>query len=155
MDLLLKSCQDVAEVFKPENGLMGLTMNFALMRRLHLSFLLPAVLIHMILLSTIANSICAQTVESQEPILPTTQAIPKSTTDVITWQGNVEFKYEQQKIIATSDKAEYFQSERKLILSGNVKVSQEGIIREVETATFFVTDEVKVTADIVNMPSYK
>jgi lipopolysaccharide assembly outer membrane protein LptD (OstA) len=130
-------------------------MNFTLMRRLHLSFLLPAVLVHMILLATIANSVYAQMSENQEPILPATQAIPKKTSDVITWQGNVEFKYEPQKITATSDKAEYFQSERKVVLSGNVKISQSGKMQSAETATFFVTDEIKVTADAVNMPTYK
>jgi lipopolysaccharide export system protein LptA len=130
-------------------------MNVTLMRRLHLPFLLPAVLIHMILLATIANSVYAQMSENQKPILPATQVTPKKTSDVIAWQGNVEFKYEPQKIIATSDKAEYFQSERKVVLSGNVKISQEGKVQEAETATFFVTDEIKVTADAVNMPNYK
>ncbi len=129
-------------------------MNFILMRRLHLSFLLPAVLIHLILLATTANSVYAQMSENQESI-PAKQAISKNTSDAITWQGNVEFKYEPQKITATSDKAEYFQSERKVVLSGNVKISQSGKVQEAETATFFVTDEIKITADAVNMPTYK
>jgi lipopolysaccharide export system protein LptA len=128
-------------------------MSFTLMRRLHLSFLLPSVLVHMIVLATIANSVCAQTTENQVPI-PAPQATPKTKSDAITWQGNVEFKYEPQKITATSDKAEYFQSERKVVLSGNVKIFQEGKMQEVETATFFVTDEIKVTADAVSMPTY-
>ncbi|MBF2064378.1 MAG: LPS export ABC transporter periplasmic protein LptC [Calothrix sp. C42_A2020_038] len=142
--------------------------NFAWLRRLHLSFLLPGVLTYVVLLHATANSIYAQTLENQAPTVntiqtPANQAVSINVIvepatvltrhDVITWLGDVEFRCELQKITATAEKAEYYQSEQKVVLTGKVKIIQTGQSHEAETATFFV-NEFKITGDKVNMPNY-
>jgi lipopolysaccharide assembly outer membrane protein LptD (OstA) len=157
----------------------SLLTNFAWLRRLHLSFLLPGVLVYVVLLHATVNSTYAQAAENQAPSegiiqMPSNQApsegiiqIPNNqaptkvniqpTTgvvwhNIITWSGNVEFRYDPQKINATAEKAEYYQSEQKVVLTGSVKVEQAGQLREAETVTFFVESEFKITADKLAMP---
>jgi lipopolysaccharide assembly outer membrane protein LptD (OstA) len=158
----------------------SLFTNFVWLRRLHLSFLLPGVLIYMVLLNANVMSVNAQTSGGEAPVTKKVQA-PANTApttgviqapvegapganmliqpatvikqnDVITWSGNVEFRYEAQKITATAQKAEYYKSEQKVVLTGGVKVIQAGQSHEAETATFFVTNEFKMMADKVAMP---
>ncbi len=185
----------------------SLLTNFAWLRRLHLSFLLPGVLIYVVLLNATISSIYAQTSEQapptgtiqtppikgvpingriQNPVkgapptgttqtppikgapptgtiqtpvkgAPTTNLLVQPATalmrDVITWSGDVEFKDEQQKITATAEKAEYYKSEQKVVLTGNVKIMRASQSYEAETATFFVTNQFKMTADKVAMPN--
>ncbi|BAZ15156.1 OstA family protein [Calothrix sp. NIES-4071] len=148
----------------------SLLINFAWLRRLHLSFLLPGVLIYVVLLNTTISSIYAQTPVTEAPttgtvqtpvqtpvgVAPTTNLLVQPAAmlfDVITWSGDVEFRYEQQKITATAEKAEYYKSEQKVVLTGSVKIMQAGQSQEAETATFFVTNEFKMTADKVIMPN--
>lgn len=157
----------------------GLLSNFAQARGLHLSFLLPFVLTYAVLLNATINSVYAQAPDYVAPTngtiptsvtgAPTNGTIPTSVTgapttnllvqpavprvnDVITWFGDVEFKYEPQKITATAEKAEYYKLEQKVVLTGKVKIVRAGQAYEAETATFFVTNEFKMTADKVAMP---
>ncbi|BDA68102.1 hypothetical protein RIVM261_024050 [Rivularia sp. IAM M-261] len=145
----------------------GLLSNFAQARGLHLSFLLPGVLIYAVLLNATINSVYAQAPD----LAPTNGTIPTPVTgapttntnllvqpgvprvnDVITWSGDVEFKYEPEKVTATAEKAEYYKLEQKVVLTGQVKILRAGQPYEAETATFFVTNEFKMTADKVAMP---
>ncbi|RUT06666.1 hypothetical protein DSM106972_029230 [Dulcicalothrix desertica PCC 7102] len=182
----------------------GLLSNFAQARGLHLSFLLPGVLIYAVLLNATINSVYAQapdlspnngtiptpvtgaatngtiptpvtgaptngTIPTPVTGAPTNGTIPTPVTgapttnllvqpgvprvnDVITWSGDVEFRYEPQKITATAEKAEYYKLEQKVVLTGKVKIVRAGQQYEAETATFFVTNEFKMTADKVAMP---
>lgn len=158
----------------------SLLNNFAWLRRLHLSFLLPGVLTYIVLLNATINSVYAQTPDSQAPTTgivqtpvtgaPTTGIVQTPVTgapntnlliqpatarvknDVISWSGDVEFKYEPQKITATAEKAEYYKSEQKVVLTGKVKIMRDGQPYEAESATFFVTSEFKMMADKVTMP---
>lgn len=136
-------------------NLRTLLMNFGLMRRLHLSFLLPAVLTYIVILSANVNSVYAETLENQPTANPVLLPATNPINDVITWLGDIEFKYEPQKIIATAEKAEYFQSEKKVVLTGNVKILQAGKTQELETATFFIEGEFKMAAEKVVMPNIK
>ncbi|MBW4603645.1 MAG: LPS export ABC transporter periplasmic protein LptC [Calothrix sp. FI2-JRJ7] len=146
----------------------SLLSNFAQARRLHLSFLLPGVLIYAVLLNATINSVYAQAPDYVAPtngtvVTPVSGASTSNTNllsqpavpgnnDVITWSGDVEFKYEPQKITATAEKAEYYKLEQKVVLTGKVKIVRAGQPYEAETATFFVTNEFKMTADKVAMP---
>lgn len=49
-----------------------------------------------------------------------------SKTGVVTARGNVIIDYPARKLRATASQAQYFSKERRIILSGNVSVIQEG-----------------------------
>lgn len=61
-------------------------------------------------------------------------------TGVITARGNVQVEYPERQIYATSAQAQYFSTERRMILSGNVIVLQEGNRLEAETVTYLVDE---------------
>jgi len=63
-----------------------------------------------------------------------------SETGVITARGNVQINYPIQDLEATSAQAQYFRSERRLVLTGNVHVLQgENSIRA-EKVTYFLQE---------------
>lgn len=61
-------------------------------------------------------------------------------TGVITARGNVQVEYPSRDIFATSAQAQYFSQERRIILSGNVVVNQEGNRIEAETITYLIDE---------------
>lgn len=63
-----------------------------------------------------------------------------SKTGVVTARGNVQVFYPARKIQATSAQAQYFSKERRLVLSGNVYVLQEGNSMRAETMTYLVDE---------------
>jgi lipopolysaccharide export system protein LptA len=63
-----------------------------------------------------------------------------SETGVITARGNVQIFYPARQIQATSAQAQYFSRERRLVLSGNVFVLQEGNTIRAETVTYLVDE---------------
>jgi lipopolysaccharide export system protein LptA len=63
-----------------------------------------------------------------------------SETGVITARGNVQVFYPSRKIQATAAQAQYFSQERRLVLSGNVYVLQEGNSMRAETMTYLVDE---------------
>lgn len=63
-----------------------------------------------------------------------------SVTGVITARGNVQIEYPSREIYATSAQAQYFSQERRIILSGNVVVTQEGNRLEAETVTYLIDE---------------
>lgn len=63
-----------------------------------------------------------------------------SETGVITARGNVQVYYPARKIQATSAQAQYFSRERRLVLTGNVYVLQEGNSMRAETMTYLVDE---------------
>jgi len=71
-----------------------------------------------------------------------------SETGVITARGNVQINYPAQEMQATAAQAQYFSRERRLVLSGNVYVLQQGNSMRAETMTYLI-DEGRFTA----MPS--
>lgn len=68
-----------------------------------------------------------------------------SRTGVITAKGNVRMNYPARNINATSAQAQYFSKERRIVLSGNVVVIQQGNRIKAETITYLV-DEGKFEA---------
>ncbi|NEU73351.1 hypothetical protein PI95_012425 [Hassallia byssoidea VB512170] len=126
-------------------------------RRIVLSFLLPASLTTVTSLSLIINSVGAQQPDTQPsattPINQSTQPV----ADVYIWQGNVKFDFKAAKINATADKAEVFPKERKVVLTGNVKILQNGKIQETDTVTYLFKyqDKFNLTADKVIASNFK
>jgi lipopolysaccharide assembly outer membrane protein LptD (OstA) len=125
-------------------------------RRIVLSLLLPASLITVVSLPLIINSVGAQQLDTQ----PSTTTPIKQTTvpaDVYIWQGNVKFDFKAAKINATADKAEVFPKERKVVLTGNVRILQNGKIQETDTVTYLFKqqDKFNLTADKVIASNFR
>ena len=59
-----------------------------------------------------------------------------SQTGVITARGNVQINYPARQIQATAAQAQYYSRERRLILTGNVYVLQEGNSLRAEEMTY-------------------
>ena len=87
--------------------------------------------------------------------LPSTQAQPVNTsltiradvqeansiTGVVTATGNVKMSYPARQIDAIAEQAQYFSKEQRVVLTGNVIVTQEGVNSiKAQTITYLVTE---------------
>ncbi|GAB4534844.1 MAG: hypothetical protein Tsb0014_21360 [Pleurocapsa sp.] len=63
-----------------------------------------------------------------------------SETGVITARGNVKISYPARQIQATAAQAQYFSRERRLVLSGNVYVLQNGNSMRAEIMTYLIDE---------------
>ena len=63
-----------------------------------------------------------------------------SQTGVVTARGNVQVYYPARKMQATSAQAQYFIRERRLVLTGNVYVLQDGNSMRAETMTYLIDE---------------
>ena len=61
-------------------------------------------------------------------------------TGIVTARGNVQINYPARSIQATAAQAQYFSRERRIILSGNVFVLQEGNTIRGETVTYLIDE---------------
>jgi lipopolysaccharide export system protein LptA len=61
-----------------------------------------------------------------------------SDTGVIYARGNVQLSYPARQIQATATQAQYFSRERRIVLSGNVYVLQEGNSLQADTITYYI-----------------
>ena len=61
-------------------------------------------------------------------------------TGVLTARGNVQILYPARNIQATAAQAQYFSRERRIVLSGNVYVLQEGNSLRGETVTYLIDE---------------
>lgn len=61
-------------------------------------------------------------------------------TGVITARGNVQIDYPSRQIYATSAQAQYFNEQRRMVLSGDVVVLQEGNRLEAEVVTYLIDE---------------
>ncbi|MBD1921059.1 organic solvent tolerance protein OstA [Microcoleus sp. FACHB-831] len=68
-----------------------------------------------------------------------------SKTGVVTARGNVQMYYPARQIQATAAQAQYFTKERRIILTGNVYVLQQGNSLRGETITYLI-DEARFVA---------
>ena len=115
------------------------------MRRLSLSLVMPC------LVSAIAFTTPWQTAKSQTPDSGRTLTLKadfqtaNAQTGVLTANGNVQIYYPARQIQATSAQAQYFSRERRIVLSGNVYVLQQGNSIRAETVTYLI-DEGRFTA---------
>ena len=63
-----------------------------------------------------------------------------SDTGIITARGNVKINYPVRQIQATATQAQYFSRERRLILTGNVYVIQQGNSMRAESMTYLIDE---------------
>lgn len=63
-----------------------------------------------------------------------------SETGIITAKGNVKINYPARGIQATAAQAQYYSRERRLILTGNVYVLQQGNSMRAETMTYLIDE---------------
>ena len=63
-----------------------------------------------------------------------------SETGIITARGNVRIDYPARQIQATAAQAQYFSRERRLILTGDVYVIQEGNSMRAEEMTYLIDE---------------
>ncbi|TVQ45650.1 MAG: OstA family protein [Gloeocapsa sp. DLM2.Bin57] len=61
-----------------------------------------------------------------------------SETGIITARGNVKIYYPARQIQATATQAQYFSKERRLVLTGNVYVLQNGNSMRAENMTYLI-----------------
>ena len=61
-------------------------------------------------------------------------------TGVVTARGNVQLSYPARRIQATAFQAQYFSRERRIVLSGNVYVLQDGNSLQAETITYLIDE---------------
>jgi lipopolysaccharide export system protein LptA len=73
-----------------------------------------------------------------------------TNTGVITARGNVYIDYPAHRIHATSAQAQYFSNERRIVLSGNVVVHQEGNTLRAEVVTYLIDESRFVAAAAPN-----
>lgn len=62
-------------------------------------------------------------------------------TGIITARGNVKIDYPSRQIQATAAQAQYYSRERRLILTGDVYVIQDGNSMRAETLTYLIDEE--------------
>ena len=64
-----------------------------------------------------------------------------SITGVVTATGNVRMTYPARQIDAVAQQAQYFSKEQRVILTGNVVITQEGVNSiKAQTVTYLVTE---------------
>ncbi|MDJ0567888.1 MAG: LptA/OstA family protein [Pleurocapsa sp. MO_192.B19] len=99
-----------------------------------------------ILLSSIAFILSPQVLQAQSPAktgaitLKSDIQESNSETGIITARGNVKIDYPARQLQATAAQAQYFSRERRLILTGNVYVIQQGNSMRAETMTYLVDE---------------
>lgn len=82
----------------------------------------------------------AQVPQSQALTLRSDIQEANSKTGVITARGNVQIFYPARQIQATAAQAQYFSRERRIVLSGNVYILQEGNSMRGEVVTYLIDE---------------
>lgn len=93
-----------------------------------------------VLTNGMPTGVQAQTGDNGSIILKSDIQEANANTGVITARGNVQVDYPSRQIFATSAQAQYFNEERRIILSGDVVVLQEGNRLEAETVTYLIDE---------------
>jgi lipopolysaccharide export system protein LptA len=105
------------------------------------SVVLPAMIAGSFALAPVPKTAQAQTGSSEQSITVRADVQEaNSKTGVVTARGNVQINYPARNIQATATQAQYFSNERRLVLSGNVYVTQEGNTLRGETITYLIDE---------------
>lgn len=86
------------------------------------------------------KSVQAQTDSNQALTLRSDIQEANSKTGVLVARGNVQINYPSRQIQATSAQAEYYSRERRIVLSGNVYVLQDGNSLRGEVVTYLIDE---------------
>lgn len=71
-------------------------------------------------------------------------------TGIVTARGNVQLIYPARQIQATATQAQYFSRERRIVLTGNVYVLQEGNSLRGDSVTYLIDQEKFVATPVAN-----
>lgn len=82
----------------------------------------------------------AQSIESGSITLKSDIQESNAKTGIITARGNVQINYPARQIQATAAQAQYYSRERRLILTGDVYVIQEGNSMRAEEMTYLIDE---------------
>jgi len=101
-----------------------------------------------LIIATIFNIVILSAPQIAEGQVPPSGAITlksdvqesNAKTGVITAKGNVQINYPARKIQATANQAQYYSRERRLIMTGNVYVLQEGNSLRAEEMTYLIDE---------------
>jgi lipopolysaccharide export system protein LptA len=116
----------------------------ACQRLIGVSVLLPFTLLGTVALAPQTENALAQSQKNSQnssamTVLSDIQEA-NSETGVITARGNVRINYPSRQIQATATQAQYFSRERRLVLSGNVYVLQQGNSMQAENMTYLIDE---------------
>jgi lipopolysaccharide export system protein LptA len=118
---------------------------YSTFRRLSLAVISTATLVGAIAPPTAFNAAVAQSAGGQAApgqalTLRSDIQEANAVTGVITARGNVQINYPARQIQATSIQAQYYSRERRIVLSGDVYVLQEGNSLRGENITYLVDE---------------
>ena len=100
-----------------------------------------ALIIGVLTLKGISSNVIAQTVSSNTPLTVRSDIQEaNSETGVVTARGNVQIFFPARQIQGTAAQAQYFSRERRLVLTGNVYVLQEGNSMRAEIMTYLIDE---------------
>ena len=116
-----------------------------MLKKFYPLFLLSISLAMPLLFNTVTeatfNPVKAQEVVPRQPLTVRSDIQEaNSETGVITARGNVYINYPARNLQATSAQAQYFSRERRLVLTGNVYVLQDGNTMRAETMTYLIDE---------------
>jgi lipopolysaccharide export system protein LptA len=107
---------------------------------LGLMFVFPAALVGAIALPTHFQDAQAQTGDGRALTVRSDVQEANSQTGVVTARGNVQIDYPSRQIQATAAQAQYFSRERRIVLTGNVYVLQQGNSLRGESITYLIDE---------------
>lgn len=115
------------------------------LRRIGLTVLSLSALIGTVAPATAPNAVFAQATPSpansgQALTLRADVQEANAVTGVITARGNVQINYPARQIQATSIQAQYYSRERRIVLTGDVYVLQEGNSLRGEVITYLIDE---------------
>ena len=103
--------------------------------------MLPAVLVGAIAFPSYLQKAQAQTAgDSRALTVRSDVQEANSKTGVVTARGNVQMYYPARQIQATAAQAQYFSRERRIVLTGNVYVLQQGNSLRGENITYLIDE---------------
>ncbi len=111
-----------------------------LRKHLGLVLLLPATLVGAIAIPPHLPNAQAQTTDKRALTVRSDIQEADRETGIVTARGNVQIDYPSRQIQATAAQAQYFSRERRLVLSGNVYVLQQGNSLRGETITYLIDE---------------
>lgn len=111
-----------------------------LRKRLGLGLLLPATWAIAIALPPQLPDAQAQTTDKRALTVRSDIQEADRETGIVTARGNVQIDYPSRQIQATAAQAQYFSRERRLVMSGNVYVLQQGNSLRDETITYLIDE---------------
>lgn len=111
-----------------------------LRKHLGLGLLLPATLMGAIAISPHIADAQAQNPDKKALTVRSDIQEADRETGIVTARGNVQIDYPSRQIQATAAQAQYFSRERRLVLSGNVYVLQQGNSLRGETITYLIDE---------------